>query len=356
MTTPEASRRSAYEKRLHDIQTWARVRDLLGWAEHRFRDIASKAGRYYKPFEIRPPGAQKWRRIDNPEGELRRLQSAIQRKILCRAPGIPDYVIGGVPGRSIIDNAAIHARARVVLTMDIRDCFPSITNRHVYEAFATHLGYHPEIASAFTKVTTLNRHLPQGAPTSTMVANLALLPTLEKLSALAEERNLNFSAWIDDLTFSGPAPELIIDEAIEILRLSGFSVARRKLRIMRGWREPERVTGAVVNTTVSAGRERVRAIEKTIMALAEQGVVTDRQYRSVLGQIRHCFRLRPSQGRHLERLAERMLPPASSPGKPLRMIEYRPCRRPSRRRGGRRRSGQSARKRRASALPKRTPL
>jgi len=336
MAEPPDRQRLAHQKRVRDVQTWSHVRDLLGWDEARIREIAAKAGGMYRSFEVRRPG-KKWRRIDEPQGELRRLQSAIQRKVLREAPGIPDYVVGGIPGRSIIDNAAIHARAPLVVTIDIRACFPSIDNRDVYGVFADHLGYRPEIAAELTRVTTLERRLPQGAPTSTMLANLALLPTLDCLSELAEERLLNFSAWIDDLTFSGRGARDVIDDAIEILRVAGFAVSSKKVKVMPGHREAEMVTGAVVNTAVTNG-PMVRQVERELVALAGRGVVTEQQLRSVRGKIAHCRRLRGPQGRHLERAAERLLSGVivCEGGSRPPLLEYRPYRKSKRRRTSRR--------------------
>lgn len=325
-------RRRAHQKVVRNIQTWSHVRDLLGWDEDRFRKVAARAGAMYRSFEFRKSGTQKWRRIDEPQGELRRLQSAIQRRILREAPAIPDYVVGGIPGRSIIDNAAFHERAPVVVTIDIRACFPSIDNSDVYRVFADHLGYHPAIASEFTRATTFERKLPQGAPTSTMLANLALLPMLDRLSELAEERLLNFSAWIDDLTFSGRAARDVIDDAIEIVRVAGFSVSSKKVKVMVRHREAEIVTGAVVNTAVTNGL-MVREVERELVVLAGRGVVTEQQLRSLRGKIAHCRRLRLPQGQRLERAAERLLSRVIvlEGGPCPHLLEYRPYRRPKRR-------------------------
>lgn len=312
-------------RRVVDVFSWAHVRELTGWREERIKELADSAGRYYSPFDLRAVGKSKWRHIENPQGELRQLQASIQRGILRHVP-IPDYVVGGVPGKSIYHNATIHTRNRVVVTIDLRDCFPSIDHHRVYEAFWCTLRYAPAIARAFTKLTTYHRHVPQGAPTSTMVANLALLPLHESLYEFAEERGLSFSAWIDDLTFSGRNADRWIPQILETIREHGYAVSPRKIKVMRGWREPEMVTGTVVNTTVSAGQRRIGEIYSQIIDLASRDDTATSEIRAVWSKIAFVRQLRPTQAMRLARLAECVLPRAGIAGRPARSFETRPCR------------------------------
>jgi len=263
-------------------------------------------------------------------GELRELQAAIQTRILKRvASGLPTYVLGGVPGRSIRDNGRIHSRKAVLVTMDLRGCFSSITNDHVYAAFAKGLCYGRDVASTLTRLTTLNGSIPQGAPTSTMVANLALLPLHRTLNTLASRRGLSFSAWVDDLAFSGPEAEDAIEEAMAAIHQFGFAVSRKKTRVMRGWRQPQQITGTTVNRVVSAGRSRVTDIEREILQVARRERITESDLRSIYGKIRFVAQLRPSQARRLESLATRVLPRTGCDGRAPVRVETRKCQSPS---------------------------
>jgi len=85
--------------RHHDVVSIAHLERLLGWDRSRIRKYAAEAGRYYEPFDRRRvAGVGKWRHIDNPKGQLRELQTAIQRQILSQAT-LPDHMFGGGKGQ-----------------------------------------------------------------------------------------------------------------------------------------------------------------------------------------------------------------------------------------------------------------
>src|SRR6185436_20457188 len=81
-------------------------------------------------------------------------------------------------------NAFQHLGKHLVVRIDIQDFFSSITDRQIYSVWADKLGNSPPVASLLTTLTTYRRHLPQGAPTSTYLANLVLLGADQVLTQL----------------------------------------------------------------------------------------------------------------------------------------------------------------------------
>ena len=90
-------------------------------------------------------------------------------------------------------------------------------------------GFSPDVASVITKLTTFKGHLPQGAPTSTTLANLVFLPTGLKLNEIAKQHNLRFTIFVDDVTFSSHNDfKHLTGNIISIIYKDGFKISRGK--------------------------------------------------------------------------------------------------------------------------------
>src|SRR3990172_13215706 len=110
------------------------LRDLayrIGFNRQLLLEIAETGGRFYRPFLKK---GSKPRRIDNPIGILKEIQGRIQDRLLCSIP-LPDYMHGGIAQRSPITNAGNHVGATIVVTLDIRKFFPSVTNKHIFHVW-----------------------------------------------------------------------------------------------------------------------------------------------------------------------------------------------------------------------------
>lgn len=290
-----------------NISSWRHLEALLGCDRERIQRVSTIAGRFYAPFDVRHTAPGKWRHIDNPRGELKYLQSRVQKRILRRI-SLPEYILGGVQGQSIFLNATIHKQNRVVVSLDLKNCFPMISDLEIFKVFHQQLQYREELAGVLTKLTTIHHRLPQGAPSSTMLANLALAPMHESLNTLASQAGLAFTAWVDDLIFSGPAADHIISPAIKIIQGCGYAVSSKKIHVMRHGREPQRVTGTTVNRGVSVGQAYIRDVASEILALSHMRTIPSHRLESVWGKIRHVQWINSTQGSHLRRLAIKRLP------------------------------------------------
>jgi RNA-directed DNA polymerase len=222
-----------------DLYSLSYLEVLLGRTRTELKDLARHAVRYYKPFPWKPkprPFAKKTetakkRWIDHPIDPLKAIQSRIQERLLsCLI--LPEHLLGGISGRGIIDNAKLHLQAPWLVTIDIKNFFPSIEPKQVQRVFRKLLHCSSDVAYLLTGLTTCRGRLPQGAPTSPLLANLVLSSFDSEIRAVCAENGVRYSSWIDDLAFSGTSAPNIIGPVLSVLMRSGFKVSHRKLRRM----------------------------------------------------------------------------------------------------------------------------
>ena len=298
-------------------------RDVLRVPREDIRRIAKRVGQHYHPFDIRK-GATSWRHIDNPSPFLKRLQTAIAKRLLQPLP-LPSNMLGGVGRRTIADNSDIHARSSVLVSMDIRNFFPSTSHHQVMEVFLRDARCSEHIASLLTKLTTLHGGLPQGAPTSSALANLVVAPMFRELEVLARELDLVVSIWVDDIAFSGVRAKEAIEPAVRIVEKYGYSIGSKKTQVIPRHR-PQRLTGTVVNSRRSVGQARLRAIRNEIYDYAASRKTTTIDLLRVQGLIGSVRVVSELQAARLANLAARLLPDRAACAGQKATRETRPCR------------------------------
>ena len=90
-------------------------------------------------------------------------------------------------------------------------------------------GCTPTIARILTKLTTRQYLVPQGIPTSTLIANLVFKPIGVEIDQLAKIHHIKFSMFVDDITLSSKSDfKDLIPEFLSILKKSGFKISHKK--------------------------------------------------------------------------------------------------------------------------------
>lgn len=235
----------------------ARLAQRLQISQARLKELAEGAHSHYEPFDLveksrwfSKKAPKKPRPIDRPTRELVALQSRINSELLSPIL-MPEHIFGAVKKRTIFGNAGCHQGANLLVTLDVKQCFPSITPRHVYSVWSKTLGCSPEIAKILTMLTTFERRLPQGAPTSPALANLLIWSIDKRVRIECDRLGVVYSTWLDDLAFSGNEARALIQIAVETFRAEGLKFSHRKIKIM-GPRNVKILTGT------RAGRETIR--------------------------------------------------------------------------------------------------
>src|SRR5579864_649141 len=228
LTSPQSAELNevagAGKKRL-DIRSLRHLEFSLGLGRETLESAALSADNLYSPFpkpdRIRP-FQKKFktsnpRLIDNPVEPLRTIQKRIQTRLLANI-NLPYYLCGGVKGRTLLDNVTMHLDAPIIVTVDIKNFFPSIDNRMVYQVWKDLLGCSAEVAALLTRLTTRTHYLPQGSSTSTMLANLVLYSCDKPIREVCNRYGVSYSTWVDDLAFSGRHARSVLPIVITTLR------------------------------------------------------------------------------------------------------------------------------------------
>jgi RNA-directed DNA polymerase len=205
------------------------------------------AGRY-RSWRI-PKGDGRTRRIDSPPPDLKLVQQAMLEYVLYRAPVSP-LAHGFMPARSIVTNAQVHQHtARAILSLDLEDAYPSVSRLRARRALEWGLGWfikvsYPELTrplrgelfEVLTDICCYKGCLPQGAPTSGMVLNLACAGLDRRCTRLVRTHEkdlpeLRYSRYADDLTFtaSQTIPQTFLEKALKLISASGFRANMRKI-------------------------------------------------------------------------------------------------------------------------------
>lgn len=246
---------------------------LLGVEAGRLNEILGEISAHYHQFWIRKRKGG-YRIISAPDRELQSIQTTIYSRILSPVTMIHPAAVGFRCGHSVADNAAPHLGNRYVLKMDIHDFFPSIRISRVKKTFCR-IGYPDNVSRVLTALCCLNRHLPQGAPTSPSLSNIVGYDMDVKLSALAAEFGLTYTRYADDLTFSGNVfpKEMILPRIKQIIKEESFEPNHKKTRFMNEYGK-KIITGVSVSSGVklTIPKARKREIRKNVYFILTKGL------------------------------------------------------------------------------------
>jgi retron-type reverse transcriptase len=317
---------------------------------------------HYTYFAIPKKGGGE-RIISAPKTAMRAAQRKVFEGILAKLP-VHDAAQGFVKGRSILTNARRHVGADVVVNVDLRDFFPTVTYRRVKGMFRS-LGYSEQAATLLGLLCTEaprkrvrvdappddptaspaaepaaywvvigERRLPQGACTSPAITNRICTRLDEKLAAVAAGKGWTYTRYADDLSLSGPDPTgktvgYVLNRLRRVLKFEGFEIHPDKVRVQRR-RGRQAVTGLTVNRKVAVSRAAVRRFRAILHNCERFGI--DGQNRAGHADFRAYLRgyadfvgmVDPVRGTELSQQVERLLardaadrPKTSSPpGRP----------------------------------------
>lgn len=277
------------------------------------------------------------RLLEAPGPLLRLVQRRLLDRVIAQIPVHP-AAYGFVRGRDVVAGARLHIGADWVLGFDLTSFFAQVREGRIRGIVRT-AGYPEPVAGLMASIMTTATpvatlagmpadgrdddravlrsalrmsHLPQGAPTSPAVANLACYRLDLRLERLARELDLRYTRYADDLVFSGAGRwpgQRFVRLVRRIADDEGHRLNDHKQRLQTR-RGPQLVTGIVVNDLTNLARkdfDRLRAIlHDAVINGPDQANRDDHpDFRAHLdGKINWVEQLNPARGSRLRRQYE----------------------------------------------------
>lgn len=306
-----------------------------------YRQFGTRLHHYhYKVLQKRSGGI---RIIEAPQVRLKSIQRKILSGILEKIPLYYSAAHGFVKGRSVRSFAQPHVGKPAVLCLDLQNFFPTIGKARVQALFRT-MGYPERVADILGALCT-NRtptrvfavpprtasdvkeqqdarnlygysHLPQGAPTSPLIANLCAYRMDCRLVGLADWAGGVYTRYADDLAMSGGEHfarniERYAAQVGAIALEEGWSVQHHKTRIMRQSGR-QHLAGVVVNANLNVPRETFDQLKAILTNCIRHGPASQNRdahpdFRSHLrGRVAWVASVNQGRGKRLESLFERI--------------------------------------------------
>ena len=253
---------------------------------------------HYVTFTVPKKSGGK-RELAAPHKHIAGAQRWIFANVLSK-PRLEDPAHGFVKGRSTVTNAKPHVGMKVLVNLDLKDFFPTITFPRVRGLFES-MGYSGAVATIFALLCTESprrrveydgkpyfvaigpRALPQGACTSPSISNLVTRTLDKRLSGMASKLAWRYTRYADDLSFSSdredaagkPAnPGWLMARVRHILEEEGFALNPKKARVQRP-NAAQVVTGIVVNQKLSVPRDERRRLRAALHRAKKSGAAID---------------------------------------------------------------------------------
>lgn len=271
--------------------------------------VSNSLSRHYRPVRLAKKDGG-YRTLSVPDPVLKDIQRRIARVLLAYMP-VSWYACAYRFGGSTMANAGPHVGKPTVLKLDILQFFDSIGYTQVKDS-----AFPPEIYAEPLRVLLAmlcyrDDALPQGAPSSPAITNILLYPFDEAVGSWCREKNIAYTRYCDDMTFSGDFdPAQVLRLVGPELRRRGFLLNGQKTRIQHSGQR-QMVTGILVNEKLNTPRDYRRALRQELYCCRKFGVREHLEktgqdtpegdcLRGLLGRVSYVLRLSPEDRTFLE--------------------------------------------------------
>ena len=243
----------------------------------------------YKSFTIHKKNGQP-RLIEAPIKPIRVMQRRLA-DVLIEIYRPRQAVYGFVRQRGITRNAENHCKRPWVLNFDLKDFFHSVHFGRVLAIFqGWRFKFPREVAVAIAHLCCHDRRLPQGAPTSPILSNIACDRLDAEMISFARLHGCRYTRYSDDITISTTRRELpasvvvrasneravISDLIATIVDRNKFTINRDKTKLHHRKKRQE-VTGLTVNIKPNVTRTFIRQVRAMLHAWQKYGLANSQE-------------------------------------------------------------------------------
>jgi Reverse transcriptase (RNA-dependent DNA polymerase) len=297
------------------IGSMGSLASALGVPAERLRRLSVDTSRFYRgPITLKRAG-RKDRIVWAAVPELRDVQQRISDRIIKRA-NFPEYLQGGLKGRSYQGNAHHHAGSKILFGQDVTSFYDSISTSRVESIFVYVFCFPPIVATLLANLCCRDDKLVQGSVASTHLANLSLFDAEPRLEAELRILGLRYTRYLDDLHSSSShrLPASRVTQVVSAMRSSlerqGLAPKRSKQFVATAG-NVMRVHGLNVNGIVSSPSRRRQKIRNEVFLLERWAGMEswnsplERCYLRLCSQVGSLAPTNPGEARRLKsRLSE----------------------------------------------------
>ena len=249
---------------------------------------------------------------------LKRVQQKVLQEIISDVQ-FPIFLQGSIKDtenkRDYIHNANLHVGREAILKEDIANFFPTIQTDAVYKIWKYFFNFPHDVAKTITNLTTYNGAVPQGAPTSSAIANLVFWEFEPALEYKFRKKGYVYSRYVDDITVSFTTKinkkefQDITTQIYGMFIHAGVKPnrAKRAIQVKSSRMEVHNLnTNSGKLTLPASERLKIRAALKQLELLAQSASSWEeikKSYNSVRGRVNTMERLHPHQAKkYIDRL------------------------------------------------------
>ncbi len=276
----------------------------LGFEEAVLLDLANTANQSYRLAKVEKKSDGSLRQTFDAFDLLKEAHERIKNRILLNVH-FPHYLTGSLKGKDYVVNAKLHVGSKIVISEDVESFFPSTTDKLVFEIWNKFFGFSEDVSTMLTKLTTKDGQLPQGAKTSSFLANLAFWKYEYKIYDEFSKYGLVYSRYVDDITISSKVyldksdKTKVIKKVYGMLSSHGYKAKRKKHDISTSGKRM-----AITKLTVNSDHPSLTAKERSsiraaVYQLENKPKMTPKDFNIVSGLVSKLTRMHKKEGEKL---------------------------------------------------------